>query len=173
MSSRAISAEVLAGVCGSARWRQLMLAQPEYVLPAPTCAQLQAASERCFDQLGRADWLEAFAAHSTLGAPRPEDVTGSREQAGLDGAHGDLRTALAAANVEYRRRFGFVFLIRARGRSGEEVLAALRQRLTNPPETELANACAEQREITALRLETLAETLAARTGTAPPEPRGI
>lgn len=83
-------------------------------------------------------------------------ATGAREQAAIEGVDAELRTALAAANVEYRRRFGFVFLIRASGRSAAEMLAALHERIDNPAEIEFANACAEQREITALRLTELA-----------------
>ena len=36
---------------------------------------------------------------------------------------------LVAGNIAYERRFGRVFLIRAAGRSGPEILAELRRRL--------------------------------------------
>src|SRR6266508_3211360 len=42
-----------------------------------------------------------------------------------------------------------------RGRSAEDLLAALHQRLDNDPEVELRVAAAEQRKITALRLDKL------------------
>lgn len=142
-------------MCGSAQWQRLMAAQPESAEEVPVVTQIRAASERCFEELSRSDWLEAFAAHSTIGAPRADDQTGGREQAGIDGVDDELLSALAEANDEYRRRFGFVFLIRASGRTAEEMLAALRRRLTNSPETEFANACAAQREITALRIEAI------------------
>ena len=56
----------------------------------------------------------------------------------------------------YRWRFGYGFLIRARGRDLEEMLAALRQRLRNDPATELAVAAGQEREIVQLRLRELA-----------------
>jgi 2-oxo-4-hydroxy-4-carboxy-5-ureidoimidazoline decarboxylase len=135
-------------LCGSRRWASLMAAGAPYA----SRRQLHACCERAFDQLGREDWLEAFDAHSEIGAPRAGDSAGAREQAGLAGSEPSLVAELADAGAEYRRRFGFVFLLRASGRSGPEMLAALRARLQNPPEMEFANVCAQQREITALRL---------------------
>ena len=63
--------------------------------------------------------------------------------------------ALAAANQAYEARFGFIFIVCATGRSSEELLMLLNQRLQNDPETELRVAAEEQRKITRLRLEKL------------------
>jgi len=62
---------------------------------------------------------------------------------------------LARANQEYRAKFGYVFLICATGKAGEEILASLRQRLLNDPALELRIAAEEQRKITRIRLEKL------------------
>jgi OHCU decarboxylase len=77
------------------------------------------------------------------------------EQARVGGADPGVLAALAAGNLAYERRFGHVFLIFASGRSAEDLLAALHQRLDNDPEVELRVAAAEQRKITALRLDKL------------------
>ncbi|HWE58085.1 MAG TPA: 2-oxo-4-hydroxy-4-carboxy-5-ureidoimidazoline decarboxylase [Solirubrobacteraceae bacterium] len=146
-----LSAETLRACCGSRRWVELMSVSTPSVGGAEG---LLAASNRAFDVLGRADWLEAFAAHSAIGAPRDGDLTGASEQAGVQGDQ-SIRAVLAAATLEYQRRFGFVFLIRAAGRSGAEILAALNDRLDNTTETEFQNACDQQREITALRMARL------------------
>ena len=147
-----VTQEAVAACCGSRRWREMMRGG----LPYGTRQALLVASDQAFDLLRRDDWMEAFAAHSMIGAPGPGDPTGAREQVALEGADAELRIALAAGNVAYRQRFGFVFLIRARGRGASEMLAALRARIDNPVEVEFANACAQQREITALRLTELA-----------------
>jgi OHCU decarboxylase len=150
-----LGAEALSECCSSQRWVELMLASEP---PAGGGAEpLLAASERAFEALCRADWMEAFAAHSAIGAPRAGDQIGAAEQAGVQEDQ-DMRMALAAANLEYQRRFGFVFLIRAAGRSGAEILAALHDRLDNSLEMEFLNACEQQREITALRLVSLLPT---------------
>ncbi|PYO61317.1 MAG: hypothetical protein DMD70_07140, partial [Gemmatimonadetes bacterium] len=52
----------------------------------------------------------------------------------------------------YEERFGHVFLISATGRTADEMLVALRGRLTNDPATELRVAAEEQAKITRLRL---------------------
>jgi 2-oxo-4-hydroxy-4-carboxy-5-ureidoimidazoline decarboxylase len=126
-------------------------------LPYETRDGLLTASEQAFDRLSRDDWIEAFAAHSMIGAPDSGDAAGAREQAAVEAAGVELRIALAAGNVEYQRRFGFVFLICARRRSAAEMLAALQERIGNSAEIEFTTACAQQREITALRLTELAD----------------
>jgi OHCU decarboxylase len=146
-----LPAEALRQCCNSRRWVELMLASDS---SAGGAQALLAASDRAFDMLCRTDWLEAFAAHSAIGAPRADDLIGTAEQAAVQDDDG-TRMALVAANVEYQRRFGFVFLIRAASRSGDEILAALHDRLDNSPEMEFVNACDQQREITALRLASL------------------
>lgn len=76
-----------------------------------------------------------------------------REQASVTSASDEVATALAEGNRDYEARFGHVFLIRAAGRSPEEMLAQLRERLENTPEQERQNAARNLREIAALRLE--------------------
>ncbi len=65
-------------------------------------------------------------------------------------------TALAVENRQYEDRFGHVFLIRASGRSAEEILAELRRRIANDPVTEVRTEIKrELGEIAMLRLERL------------------
>ncbi|MDU6434980.1 MAG: 2-oxo-4-hydroxy-4-carboxy-5-ureidoimidazoline decarboxylase, partial [Pantoea sp.] len=64
-----------------------------------------------------------------------------------------LKQAMLAGNQAYEARFGRVFLIRARGRSGEEMLAQLQRRLSHDEETETREALQQLREITLLRLK--------------------
>lgn len=79
-------------------------------------------------------------------------MTSEREQSGVRQASPATLAALAAENREYESRFGHVFLIAARGRSADDVLHALRQRMRNDPFTELEVAATEQRKITRMRL---------------------
>jgi 2-oxo-4-hydroxy-4-carboxy-5-ureidoimidazoline decarboxylase len=102
--------------------------------------------------LDEADVDEALAGHPRIGE-RVDDPTSRREQAGVDST---TRDALLAANREYEARFGHVYLVRASGRTGDELLALLRQRLANDPAQERAVVRAELGQINALRLERLA-----------------
>jgi len=113
-----------------------------------------ASAEAAWSELGRSDWLEAFAAHPRIGergghAP----ATSAREQSRVMKATNELLSALASENRRYEGRFGHVFLIAASGRSAEEILQSLRQRMKNDPATELSVAAAEQRKITQVRLD--------------------
>lgn len=121
---------------------------------------LRQAADAAWAELGPADWREAIEHHPRLGGSDLEsrrfDSTRSlseSEQAGVLGAAEQTRTVLTDAQREYEARFGFIFLIRARGRSADEILSELRRRMQNDPETELAVAARELEEIGRLRLE--------------------
>jgi OHCU decarboxylase len=139
---------LLLELAGSRRWASLML----QARPYGSHDALLSAVEAAFDALEDDDWRDAFAAHSRIGAPRPGDARGAGEQAASATATVAQRSALDAGNARYEARFGHVFLIRAAGRDAEEILEALRSRLTNDPDTELRLAAEQQREITRRRL---------------------
>ena len=75
------------------------------------------------------------------------------EQSGVDQGDAAIATAMAEGNAAYERRFDRVFLIRAAGRSSEEILAELRRRLDNSDDDELAEVTRQLGEIALLRLE--------------------
>ena len=136
--------------CGARHWVDAMLA----ARPFGHDAELLASAERVWWRLGRADWLEAFAHHARIGEGAG-DAWSRREQAGMDGAGEDTRRALAQGNRDYEKRFGYVFLICATGKTAEQMLEALRGRLMHDPATELRIAAGEQASITRLRLDNL------------------
>ena len=124
--------------------------------PFADLPQLLNAAGELWDRLGPSDWLEAFAAHPRLGESGGSAPGSSgREQSRIMNAEEETLAELAAENRNYEARFGRVFLYAAAGRTGAEVLAALRQRMSNDSETELIVASAEQRKITRLRLESM------------------
>lgn len=111
-------------------------------------------AEVAMDTLTDEEWLEAMSAHPRIGE-RGGDAPASseREQSRAMGSSPETRAALAAENRRYEEKFGHVFLIFASGRSGEEILAEVRRRMKNDPETELEEAKLELRKIARLRLE--------------------
>lgn len=119
---------------------------------------LAAAREEWF-ALSESDWLEAFSHHPKIGDraslaarfPATHDLS-AREQASVGSAHANVIDALAEGNEAYLERFGFIFIVCATGKSAEEMLQLLRDRLPNDRATELRNAAEEQAKITALRL---------------------
>ena len=129
--------------CASPRFAAAMAAGRPY---ASQAAALDAVSS-VFRTLAWPDVLEAMDGHPRIGAR----VSGpsAAEQSGVAD---DARAALAAGNAAYEERFGHVFLIRATGLSGTQMLAALEQRLHNDETSERLVATRELRDITALRV---------------------
>ena len=141
--------------CGSSRWARNMVE----ARPFASAEALAAAADAIWWGLQPQDWREAFAAHPEIGS----GATGStaawsaEEQAGVADAAGQTRRRLAEANQEYRARFGYIFIVCASGRSGDEMLVRLEARLRHDPDRELRVAAEEQRNITQLRLRKLLE----------------
>jgi len=117
------------------------------------------------DALARA-WtaedLDAALAHHPRIGQRPigtgADADASRrEQASMSTASETTADAMTRANADYEARFGRVFLIRAAGRSPEDMLAEARRRLGNDEDAEAAEARDQLRQIALLRLRTTLE----------------
>ena len=117
----------------------------------PSCVSTQALIGDEHDR--SKDWKEAFAQHPDVGADvaaLARQAPGQRdslevERAGLAGASEEIVQELARLHGEYVDKFGFAFLTcTARGKSADQMLAALKARLPNDPALELKVAAAEQ-----------------------------
>jgi 2-oxo-4-hydroxy-4-carboxy-5-ureidoimidazoline decarboxylase len=137
--------------CGSSRWAGKMT----QLRPFHSREELLAAADEVWNSLGPDDWREAFAHHPRIG----DRATGTAatEQSGIRSAADDVRAELAKANREYEERFGYIYIVCATGRTADEMLDIVKQRLNNDPDTELKVAAEEQRKITQIRLKTQVE----------------
>lgn len=119
--------------------------------------------ERLLDQAGAAahpfgadEVARALAHHPRIGdraaGDTPEAQMSRAEQGDADTVSPDTARALREGNRAYEERFDRVFLVRAAGRSPEEILSVLRTRLHNPPEVEDTIVAEQLREIALLRL---------------------
>ncbi len=101
----------------------------------------------------------ALAAHPRIGdrvdGSSAEAESSRREQNSMHDADATTRDALREGNRAYEQRFDHVFLIRASGRSPEEMLAELRRRMDNDEDTERAEVTEQLAQITALRVREL------------------
>jgi 2-oxo-4-hydroxy-4-carboxy-5-ureidoimidazoline decarboxylase len=121
--------------------------------PYPDLDSLLGAAERAWSELETSDWAEALAGHPRIGERGGSSPAASeREQSGVRTAAEATLDQMAEENRRYEARFGHVFLIAAAGRSADEILAALRERMGNDPVTEAQVAAAEHRKIARLRL---------------------
>jgi 2-oxo-4-hydroxy-4-carboxy-5-ureidoimidazoline decarboxylase len=142
----------LLACCASRRWADELLARRPY----GDLDALRAVSARVFAELTWPDVEEAMAAHPRIGeraaGPGREAGWSREEQAGVAEAGAEIQEDLAVGNLAYEERFGHVFLICATGLSAEAMLARLRERLGNDPDTEHEVVRAELGKIVDLRL---------------------
>jgi OHCU decarboxylase len=144
--------------CGSQQWAKQMVNSR----PFDDLDQLKECARDVWWKLGVVDWLEAFRSHPKIGEKRAEASASPKaqqwsgqEQSGVREASRQTLDSIAGLNQEYEAKFGYIFIVCATGKSSEEMLAILRQRLENDPDDELRIAAGEQAKIAELRLEKL------------------
>ena len=101
----------------------------------------------------------ALATHPRIGEKRAKAALSAKEQ---NFSHNEqaaisqdatTQTALFEGNVAYEEKFNFIFLIRAAGRSSDDILTLLQQRLNNDLDTEKKIVHQQLKEIALLRLD--------------------
>lgn len=132
--------------------------------PYSNLEQLIAHANEVWWKLDQGDWLGAFRSHPKIGEKKTANAVSAQsqqwsaqEQQGVEHAAREAIEKLARLNRNYEEKFGFIFIVCATGKSSDEILALLEQRLQNDAAVELPIAAAEQAKITELRLRKLLE----------------
>ncbi len=144
--------------CGSSAWVERMVnSRPFYDVES-----LHEVSDKIWKGLSSKDYLEAFTHHPQIGdvdslKKRFSNTANwaEKEQQGASQATDDVLLALKTGNDKYLKRFGFIFIVCATGKTAGEMLDLLTNRLPNDKAIELHVAAAEQNKITHLRLDKL------------------
>jgi len=112
------------------------------------------------------DFKQAFTGHPKIGdvdSLREKFANtkewASNEQAKVTEANRLTIEALTMANKAYKDKFGYIFIVSASGKSAEEILAIINERLHHDKEDEIYVAMNEQHKITVIRLDKLIEGL--------------
>ncbi|WP_404288182.1 2-oxo-4-hydroxy-4-carboxy-5-ureidoimidazoline decarboxylase [Glutamicibacter arilaitensis] len=133
------------------RWITSLVAARPYA----NSAGLTAAAQQSAASFSESEISAALAHHPRIGeraSGNSAEASLSRgEQASLN-LDGDVTSRLAEANRSYEARFNRVFLIRAAGRSTNEILAECERRLDNDDDTELREVAEQLRAIALLRM---------------------
>jgi 2-oxo-4-hydroxy-4-carboxy-5-ureidoimidazoline decarboxylase len=143
--------------CGCTNW-SIKLVENR---PFASKEDLKVTSDTIWNAGSESDWKEAFTHHPKIG-----DVSSlqkkfatkewaSKEQSGVGVASPEVLNELATGNSEYEKKFGYIFIVCATGKSADEMLQLLKKRLPNSPDTELKIAAGEQNKITHLRIDKL------------------
>lgn len=145
----------LLSACGSRAWADGMAD----LRPWKSLDEILEAAGDVWMSLPPSDWLEAFKAHPKIGETKAEAHQDARAKAWSEGEQSGMATAadatkakLADGNRAYEERFGHIYIVCARGKTADEMLADLTARLGNDPETEVQVAAGEQAKISILRL---------------------
>jgi 2-oxo-4-hydroxy-4-carboxy-5-ureidoimidazoline decarboxylase len=133
-------------------WTNALVAERPYA----SVAEIEALAATLAARWDATDLEAALAHHPRIGE-RPtvagaEADASRREQAAMDTAADDVAARIASGNAAYEEQFRRVFLIRAAGRTPDEILANLERRLASDPEAETAEATQQLAEIALLRL---------------------
>ncbi|MDT4953534.1 MAG: allantoicase [Acidobacteriota bacterium] len=161
LSTEEAEAELLK-CCGSTLWARRMADER----PFHDLQKLLASADSIWWALDEEDWLEAFSRHPKIGEKesaraqaRAAQAWSEQEQSGTHSADEETRRELAAANREYERKFGYIYIICATGKTADEMLAILKRRLLNEPDKEIRVAAEEQLKIMHLRLQKMLEAV--------------
>ncbi|HUV68500.1 MAG TPA: 2-oxo-4-hydroxy-4-carboxy-5-ureidoimidazoline decarboxylase [Terracidiphilus sp.] len=153
-ADEATALDAMIACCGARRWASAMVA----LRPIGGVAELSEAADRVWSTMTEDDWMAAFACHPRIGERKPAHATAKsvawsrREQSSAAFAEQNILAELAEGNARYEERFGFTYIVCAAGRSAEEMLSILKQRLASDRESELRQAAEQQRQITQIRL---------------------
>lgn len=124
--------------------------------------ELKEISDILWEQTTESDWMEAFSHHPKIGDVKSLEkkfastaAWASGEQASVNEASQEVIQKLAKGNEDYEKKFGFIFIVCATGKSAPEMLELLEIRLPHEREKELRIAANEQNKITHIRLDKL------------------
>ena len=147
------AAKELFSCCGSEKWVGSLIKDFPF---ASEEALVMKATIVWYDECDKADWTESFAHHPRIGDKKSlEKKFAGKEQSTVATAPDAIIDALLTANNEYEKKFGFIFIVCATGKSAEEMLRLLNDRLGNDLDEELHIAMAEQHKITLIRFKKL------------------
>ena len=138
--------------CHCVQWAENMLE----ARPFENVSAVVNAAADFWDLASDAMILEAFNGHALIGdraAIKIKYSAAAKEQGQINDANDDTLTAIGQENKAYFEAYGFIFVVCATGKSAEEMLELLRQRMGNSREQELQAGGSEQGKITQLRLQ--------------------
>jgi OHCU decarboxylase len=140
--------------CAAKRWAHGLTS----MRPFANEEELLLSSDKVCATMLEQDWMEAFRAHPRIGEQKVRHASAqsrawsSEEQSSSSNAQITVLDKLAAGNHLYEQTFGFTYIVCATGKTADEMLTILEQRLSNDRDKELAEAAEQQRQITQLRL---------------------
>ena len=149
------AAKEILSCCGSRAWAAKLAALRSFADEQ----SLFEAADRCWQDLPKEDWLEAFRSHPRIGEQHAASKTTATSASWSRSEQGQMKEADAVilermreGHRAYEERFGRIFIVCATGKRPEEMLRILERRLKNDSQEELTESAAQQQQIMQLRL---------------------
>ena len=157
-SSAEVCKAALEKCCGSSSWTEGMNSLRPFLSKNDLLEKADLVWSRCTPS----DGLEAFTHHPKIGDRENVEKKFASTQDWAGGVQKSVETAaretllaLAQGNTDYENKFGYIFIVCASGKTAEEMLTLLQNRIHHSAEEEIQIAMGEQHKITHLRLEKL------------------
>ncbi len=142
--------------CGCTSWLDKLMEH----FPFQSIEDLKISSDKAWHTCTKQDWLEAFSHHPKIGEKPGEKKNlsstkewAAQEQSGVKTAAQTVLDDLLLQNKKYEEKFGYIYIVSATGKTAEEMLVIIKERMNNDPEKELHIAAGEQNKITHLRID--------------------
>lgn len=152
--------ELLFNCCSCTAWTDQLIQESPY----KSVNELKGKSDNIWFSCDEESWMEAFSHHPKIGdlSSLENKFAATKhlalaEQAGVGQTSEEVIKQLWDYNIRYEEKFGYIFIVCATGKSAEEMLILLQQRLKNDRSDELKIAIAEQNKITHIRINKLFE----------------
>ena len=109
---------------------------------------------KIFDNIERERHLEILNSHPDLAVEKKltEDSKNEQKNASLNQCTDEEFVEFKKLNEEYKKKFGFPFIVAVKGKNKEEILNSFRQRITNNINLEFEEAKKQVKKIASFRL---------------------
>lgn len=145
--------KLLREFCSCTQWIESMTSTRPY----KDSKHMLSLAESLWFEASEADILEAFLGHPKIGdlnaLKNKYAHHATTEQGQVADAQEDILKQLQQYNEDYDKKFGFIFIVCATGKSAQEMLNLIKQRIINTRDDELRNGAKEQLKIIHLRIQ--------------------
>jgi len=131
------------------------IAQKSYDLkPYKNFEELFSKMMEVFENIEKEKHLEILNSHPDLAVEKKltEDSKNEQKNASLNQCTNEEFVEFKKLNEEYKKKFGFPFIIAVKGKNKEEILNSFRQRITNNINLEFEEAKKQVKKIASFRL---------------------
>ena len=110
---------------------------------------------KVYENISKEDFLKIFNAHPELAVEKKltDDSRKEQSNASLNQCSDQEFIEFKELNVNYKKKFGFPFIVAVKGKKKEEILENFRQRFTNDTKKEFNEAKEQVKKIATFRLE--------------------